>query len=68
MVGSMNECTIGSAPIAHLRPLVDYVDMDGPLLLEEDLASGLQFTTDGNVLLEPLPGWGITPDAGIFTL
>lgn len=67
MVGSMNECTIGSAPIAHLRPLVDYVDMDGPLLLEEDLATGLQFTPDGNVLFEPSPGWGITPSPGLFT-
>src|SRR5690606_35024821 len=43
MVGSMNECSIGSAAIAHLLPLLDYVDMDGPLLLAEDLAMGLQF-------------------------
>ncbi len=30
MVGSMNESTVGSAAIAHLNPLLDYVDMDGP--------------------------------------
>ena len=43
MVGSMNESTIGSAAIAHLLPSLDYVDMDGPLLLKEDLATGLEF-------------------------
>src|SRR5262249_20608979 len=32
MADSMNESTIGSAAIAHLLPLLDYVDMDGPLL------------------------------------
>ena len=41
MVGSMNESSIGSAAIAHLLPYLDYVDMDGPLLLKEDLATGL---------------------------
>ncbi|MFM9597255.1 enolase C-terminal domain-like protein, partial [Streptomyces scabiei] len=33
MMGSMNESTIGSAAIAHFLPQLDYVDMDGPLLL-----------------------------------
>jgi L-alanine-DL-glutamate epimerase-like enolase superfamily enzyme len=36
MIGCMNESTIGSAAIAHLAPLVDHIDMDGPLLLSED--------------------------------
>lgn len=43
MVGSMNESTVGSAAIAHLLPELDYVDMDGPLLLKEDLATGISF-------------------------
>ncbi|HOZ96903.1 MAG TPA: dipeptide epimerase [Niabella sp.] len=43
MVGSMNESTIGSAAIAHLLPFIDHVDMDGPLLLAEDLATGIGF-------------------------
>ena len=43
MLGSMNESTIGSAAIAHLSPLADFLDMDGPLLLREDLATGLHF-------------------------
>jgi L-Ala-D/L-Glu epimerase len=43
MVGCMNESTIGSAAIAHLLPFIDEVDMDGPLLLEEDLATGIGY-------------------------
>ncbi|HVZ57534.1 MAG TPA: dipeptide epimerase [Chitinophagaceae bacterium] len=43
MVGCMNESTIGSAAIAHLLPFIDYVDMDGPLLLKEDLATGVEY-------------------------
>jgi L-Ala-D/L-Glu epimerase len=41
LLGCMNESSIGSAAIAHLSPLADYLDMDGPLLLKKDLASGL---------------------------
>jgi len=43
MVGCMGESTIGTSAIAHLAPLLDYVDMDGTLLLDEDLAIGLTF-------------------------
>ncbi|CAN5402596.1 dipeptide epimerase [soil metagenome] len=58
MVGSMNESTIGSAAIAHLMPLVDYVDMDGPLLLSEDLATGINYDF-GKVELPQDYGLGI---------
>ncbi len=43
MLGCMNESTIGSAAMANLSPLVDFLDMDGPLLLNEDLATGISF-------------------------
>ncbi len=59
MVGSMNESTIGSAAIAHLQWLVDHLDADGPLLLQEDLATGLQYNQDGTVGLSTEPGLGI---------
>ena len=58
MVGSMNECTVGSAAIAHLLPQIDYVDMDGPLLLSEDIATGLQYDF-GKVTVSDKPGLGI---------
>jgi L-Ala-D/L-Glu epimerase len=58
MVGSMNESTIGSSAIAQLLPLLDYVDMDGPLLLAEDIATGLEYNY-GKVKLSGEPGLGI---------
>jgi L-alanine-DL-glutamate epimerase-like enolase superfamily enzyme len=58
MIGSMNESTIGSAAIAHLMPLVDYVDGDGPLLLEEDIATGLAYK-EGIIMTSDQPGLGI---------
>jgi len=58
MVGSMNESTIGSSAIAHLMPLVDYVDADGPLLLEENVATGLSYK-DGAVHTSDKPGLGV---------
>ncbi len=33
MIGNMNETEIGTYAIAQLLPILDYVDMDGPLLL-----------------------------------
>ncbi|KIC93818.1 mandelate racemase/muconate lactonizing enzyme family protein [Flavihumibacter solisilvae] len=58
MLGCMNESTIGSAALAHLAPLADYLDMDGPLLLAEDLATGLHYDF-GKVTLPEAPGLGI---------
>jgi L-alanine-DL-glutamate epimerase-like enolase superfamily enzyme len=58
MVGSMNESTIGSAAIAHLLPAIDHVDMDGPLLLTEDVATGLKFDF-GTVTIPRGPGLGV---------
>ena len=59
MVGSMNESTIGSAAIAHLSPLLDYMDADGPLLLAEDPATGLEYN-NGRVGVSAGFGLGIT--------
>jgi L-alanine-DL-glutamate epimerase-like enolase superfamily enzyme len=48
MVGCMTESTVGISAIAQLLPLLDYVDMDGALLLREDIASGVTLR-DGKV-------------------
>jgi len=58
MIGCMNETTIGTAAIAHLLPLLDYVDMDGPLLLAEDIATGISYDK-GKISYSGLPGLGI---------
>ena len=66
MVGSMNESTIGTAAIAHLLPMLDYVDMDGPLLLAEDIARGVSFE-NGKVRVSEAPGLGIELTTDLFT-
>ncbi|MFN2458354.1 MAG: dipeptide epimerase [Chitinophagaceae bacterium] len=58
MLGCMNESTIGSAAIVHMASLVDYLDVDGPLLLEEDIASGLTFQ-NGTITTSGEAGLGI---------
>jgi L-alanine-DL-glutamate epimerase-like enolase superfamily enzyme len=58
MIGCMNESTVGSAAIAHLLPFIDHVDMDGPLLLQEDVATGIQYDI-GKIIYSDKPGLGI---------
>ncbi len=59
MMGSMNECSIGSAAIANFLPQLDYVDMDGPLLLTQDKATGLEYNY-GSSSLSGDAGLGVT--------
>lgn len=42
MCGCMTETTVGISAIAQLLPLLDYVDMDGAVLLAKDIASGVK--------------------------
>ena len=58
MIGCMNESSIGSAAISHLLPLIDHADMDGPLLLEEDVATGIEYDY-GKIIYSDDPGLGI---------
>lgn len=58
MIGCMNESSIGTAAIAQLGPLADYLDMDGPLLLAEDIAKGVTFDF-GKIIYTDLPGLGV---------
>ena len=58
MIGCMNETTIGTAAIAHLLPLLDHVDMDGPLLLAEDVATGITYD-NGKIIYSDSTGLGI---------
>lgn len=42
MAGCMNESTVGISAIGQLLPLLDYVDMDGALLIARDVATGVR--------------------------
>ncbi|MCL4203228.1 MAG: dipeptide epimerase [Pirellulaceae bacterium] len=58
MVGCMTESTVGISAIAQLLPLLDYVDMDGALLLAEDIATGVRID-QGRCIYPQEPGHGI---------
>lgn len=58
MIGSMNESTVGTSAVAHLLPYLDYADMDGPLLLAEDIATGVRMET-GRICYADRPGIGV---------
>lgn len=58
MVGCMTESSVGISAIAHLTPLLDYVDMDGALLLKNDIAKGVTLN-NGNIVFSKLNGTGV---------
>ena len=58
MVGCMTESSVGISAIAHLTPLLDYVDMDGALLLKNDIATGVKLE-NGNTIFSELNGTGV---------
>lgn len=57
MTGSMNESTVGTSAVAHLLPYLDYTDMDGPLLLADDIADGVKIR-DGEIIYADRNGTG----------
>ncbi len=58
MVGCMTESSVGISAIAHLLPLLDYVDMDGAILLAEDIATGITLK-NGVIQYSELNGTGV---------
>ena len=59
MVGCMTESSVGISAIAHLLPVLDYVDMDGALLLRKDIATGVTIEK-GKVIYAETNGTGAT--------
>ena len=59
MVGCMTESTVGISAIAQLLPQLDFVDMDGAMLLKGDIATGVDILEGGEVIFSELPGSGI---------
>ncbi|NDC41605.1 MAG: dipeptide epimerase [Chitinophagia bacterium] len=58
MLGSMNEGVVGTAALAHLAPLADVLDADGPMLLEPAKWKGLKYE-DGRVFISGRSGLGV---------
>jgi L-alanine-DL-glutamate epimerase-like enolase superfamily enzyme len=64
MLGCMIESSLGIAAAAQLAPLVDYVDLDGHLLLAEDPFTGLDHQ-NGKLILSTQPGLGVSAKGSI---
>jgi len=58
MLGCMIESSLGIAAAAHLAPLVDYIDLDGHLLLTNDPYEGLEYRK-GRLVLPEGSGLGV---------
>ena len=58
MLGCMTESSVGISTIAHLAPVVDYLDIDGALLLRNDIATGVKIS-NGIINYSKLNGNGV---------
>jgi L-Ala-D/L-Glu epimerase len=59
MLGCMVESAIAATAAAHISPLVDWADIDGPFLTADDPFSGVRYER-GKLVLPRAPGLGIT--------
>jgi len=59
MVGCMNESTVGISAIGQLLPILDYVDMDGAVLIARDIATGVHLDK-GRAVFPSVNGNGVT--------
>ncbi len=59
MIGCMTETSCAVTAAAQLSPLADWADLDGNLLINNDLFKGIKII-DGKIILPELPGIGIT--------
>jgi len=60
MIGCMIESSVAMTAAAHLGPLADYLDLDGPMHLAADPFMGLAFQK-GVITLPSSPGLGVVP-------
>lgn len=60
MIGCMTETACGVSAASQLSPLVDWADLDGNLLINNDAFKGVD-VVNGKVILNNLPGIGVTP-------
>jgi L-alanine-DL-glutamate epimerase-like enolase superfamily enzyme len=54
----MVESAIAATAAAHLSPLVDWADIDGPFLTKDDPFTGVQYDR-GKLVLPSEPGLGV---------
>jgi L-alanine-DL-glutamate epimerase-like enolase superfamily enzyme len=59
MAGCMTESSVGISALAQLLPMLDYVDMDGAVLLARDIATGVHLDR-GRCIYPNVNGTGVT--------
>jgi L-alanine-DL-glutamate epimerase-like enolase superfamily enzyme len=62
MIGCMIESSLAITAAAHLTPLVDYADLDGHLLIDDDIYEGVK-VENGKLILPERPGLGVVEKA-----
>jgi len=62
LIGCMTETSCAISAASHISPLVDWADLDGHLLISNDLYDGMK-VIDGRINIPDGPGIGITPVA-----
>jgi L-Ala-D/L-Glu epimerase len=60
MLGCMVETSLGISAAAHISGLVDFIDLDGAMLLADDPYSGPAYE-NGRIVLSEKPGLGVEP-------
>lgn len=60
MIGCMTETSCAVSAAAQLSPLVDWADLDGNLLISNDVFHGVRIE-EGKITLPDGPGIGVTP-------
>jgi L-alanine-DL-glutamate epimerase-like enolase superfamily enzyme len=60
MLGCMVETSLGISAAAHISGLVDFIDLDGAMLLADDPYSGPAYE-NGRIVLSENPGLGVEP-------
>ena len=60
MLGCMVETSLGISAAAHISGLVDFLDLDGAMLLADDPYAGPTYD-NGRILLSEEPGLGVVP-------
>ena len=60
MLGCMTETSCAVSAAAQLSPAVDFADLDGNLLISNDLFKGVE-VVNGRLTLPDLPGIGVLP-------
>jgi L-alanine-DL-glutamate epimerase-like enolase superfamily enzyme len=58
MLGCMTETSCAVSAAVHLSSSADWIDLDGPLLISDDLFDGISYI-NGEIKLNKLPGIGL---------